>query len=553
MRVRHWLICAVVMGAVGVAGAALGRGASNPADAPAFAAWPRESIFYHVYVRSFADSDGDGKGDLPGLTGKLDYIASLGVDGILLMPIFQNDYREYGGYATTDFFHVDKEYGGDEAWDKFIAAAHRRNLKVVLDLSVTQVADTHPWFVAARKSTTAPERAHFIWTGSPRPKVLGIFGAPAWNPVGDGTFYFALYAPNVPSINFRDKSTAQTMTEVGAYWLKRGADGFRLDSAPNIFPVDPAKPEVIGQSAGASHAFWRAFMSRMKSAKPSSFAVAEVFDADPTHLAPYYADGIDMTFDYPIYFGLLDAFSKGDSTHLAALVSATIAARPRGALGGIFLGNHDVPGGFYPPYGRSADLLGGNLTRMQSAALLLFSLPSTPFIYYGEEIGLRGALPPSGGADKGNQKAWSRNPMQWDRSAGRGFTTGTPWTPFAADDANVAAQDGVAGTLLETYRGLIKVRRSSPALTRGSYRAVPGDNPAVFCFLREDPNERVLVAVNLSGQAATTTLDLAKLGITRAQVTERIFGFPVGQITPANAKNYSLKLPPYEGRWLLLK
>jgi glycosidase len=524
------------------------------ADVPAYAAWPRDSIFYHVYVRSFADSDGDGIGDLPGLTSKLDYIASLGVDGILLLPIFQNDYPEYGGYATTDYAHVDKQYGGDAAWDKFIVAAHQRKLKVILDLSITQVADTHPWFVAARANLDSPLRSRFIWTGESRPKTLGIFGAPAWNPAGDGTYYFALYAPNAPTLNLSDKSTAQAMIQVAALWLGRGADGFRLDSAPNLFPVDPARPDVIAPSGQRAHAFWREFMSKIKSTKPSSFAVAEVFDGNPKALTPFYADGIDMAFDYPIYFGLLDAFSKGQSKNLAALVPATLAARPAGSMGAIFLGNHDVPGAFTPPYGRSADLLGGNLTRMQSAALLLFSLPSTPFIYYGEEIGLRGALPPQSGTDQAGQKPWSRNPMQWDNSPGRGFTTASaPWAPFAADQANVAAQDGVAGSLLETYRGLIKVRRSSPALTRGTYRPVPNSNAALFCFLREYPSERVLVAVNLSGQEVTATLDLAQLGITRAQVSDRIFGWPIGGIDAGNAANYPLRLPAYEGRWILLK
>jgi glycosidase len=516
--------------------------------------WPQGSIFYQVYVRSFADSDGDGKGDLPGLTAKLDYISSLGVDGILLLPIFQNDCHEYGGYATTDYAHVDKEYGGDAAWDQFIVAAHRHKLKIVLDLSITQVADTHPWFIAARKNIAAPERAHFMWAGPARPRAMGVFGAPAWNPAGDGTYYFSLYAANVPTINFRDQPTVEAMMKVGTHWLNRGADGFRLDSAPNIVPVDPAMPEVIGQSGEAGHAFWRAFMLRMKSAKPSSFAVAEIFDTDPMRLTPFYVDGIDMAFDYPIYYGLIEAFSQGRATHLAALVSASIAARPRGAMGVIFLGNHDVPGTVFPPYGRSADLLGGNLTRLQSAVLLLFSLPSTPFVYYGEEIGMRGALPPKvGKGAEREEKAWSRNPMQWDTSRGRGFTTGVPWAPFSVDQANVAAQDGVPGTLLETYRGLIKVRRSSSALTRGAYRAIAGTNPAIFCFLREDANERVLVAVNLAATKATTILNFGQLGITRADLYDRIFDFEVGHVDSTNSAEYFLSLPAYQGRWFLIK
>jgi alpha-amylase len=516
---------------------------------------PRESIFYHVYVRSFADSDDDGKGDLPGLTGKLDYIESLGVDGVLLLPIFQNDHHEYGGYATTDYAHVDKEYGGDDAWEEFIAAAHDRKLKVLLDLSLTHVADTHPWFEAAKNNAKAPQRAHFLWAGPPRPAAKGVFGLPAWNPVDDGSCYFAFYAPTVPHLNFRDKATADAMIAVGASWLQRGADGFRLDSAPHIAPVDPSQPDVIDKSTDTAHAFWRTFMNEMKSVKPSSFAVAEVMDADPKSLTPFYADGIDMAFDYPMYFGLVDALSTGKKTNLSFLASASISARPRGALGAIFLNNHDVPGEYIPPHGRIADLLAGNVTRMQSAALLLFSLPATPFVYYGEEIGLRGALPPKRKAQPADdaKKAWSRNPMQWNADEGRGFTAGEPWAPFAREDANVAAQDGVEGTMLATYRGLIKVRKSSPALSRGTFREVPNNSDAVFSFLREGGRDRILVAVNLSDAEVTAKLDVKKLGITRAAVTERIFGLPLPEITPANSDNYSLVLPAYEGRWLKIE
>jgi glycosidase len=516
---------------------------------------PNEAIFYHIYVRSFADSNGDGKGDLPGLTGKLDYIQSLGVDGILLLPIFQNDYREYGGYATTDYEHVDEEYGGDTAWDKLIAAAHSRKLKVLLDLSLTHVADTHPWFVAAKNNRQAPEREHFTWAGPPCPETKGIFGLPAWNRVDDGSCYFALYAPNVPHLNLRNKATADTMINVGAAWLKRGADGFRLDSAPHVAPIDPERLEVVGKSTKAGHAFWRAFMKKMKSVKRSSLAVAEVAEGDPAALTPFFSDGIDMAFDYPMYFGLVDALATGKKKNLAFLTSASVTARPRGAGGAIFLNNHDVPAEIIPPHGRIADFLGGNKTRMQSAALLLFSLPSTPFIYYGEEIGLRGALPPprpyeAAGAVK---KPWSRNPMQWSSDRGRGFTSGENWVPFAADEANVAAQDGVAGTMLETYRGLIKIRRSSPALTAGAYREISNNSDSVFSFLREHQRERVLVAVNLSNADVKAELDLKQAGISRAAISERIFGSRLPHVTPANADGYTVDLPAYEGRWLRIE
>jgi glycosidase len=339
------------------------------------------------------------------------------------------------------------------------------------------------------------------------------------------------------------------MIDVGADWLKRGADGFRLDSAPHVAPVDPARPEEISKSTDYAHNYWRRFMARMKSVKPSSFAVAEVMSGNPAEVMAYHADGIDMTFDYPMYFGLVDALTKGDRTNLAFLVKATVEARPHRALGGIFLGNHDMPGEFIAPYGRISDLLGGNRTRLQSAALLLFSLPATPFVYYGEEIGLGGA--PS--LNKDAAKIWSRNPMQWDGNQKRGFTTGKPWMHFAAGKANVADQDGVDGSMLETYRGLIGVRRTSPALTRGSYREAPCTDPAVFAFLRTDPGERVLVVVNLSGNDVNFRLDLKAIGISTAQVSDRIFSYPGNAVTSANAQAYPLKLPAYQGRWLLIK
>jgi glycosidase len=521
-------------------------------DAAATPFAPREAVLYHVYVRSFADSDGDGNGDLPGLTSKLDYVASLGVDGVLLLPIFQDDQTVSGGYGTTDYHHVASDYGGDAAWDAFVQAAHAHGLKVLLDLSLTLVSDGHPWFQAAAASASAPERAHFELAGPPCPVIPNF--QTLWFPFPDGVCYLSLYGPTFAALNYFDPGTLDAGIAVGTEWIGRGADGFRLDSAPSIAVVDPKNPTTGNPSSPTTHAFWSAFMTATKAAAPSSFAVAEVTATTGATLTPFYRDGIDMVFDYPIYYGLVDAWTSGTKTNLAAEISGTIAARPTGALGGAFLGNHDVPGTIVAPYGRVADMLGDGTTRLQSGALLLLSLPSTPFVYYGEEIGLRGAPPPQGGSnDAGLPYLWSRNPMQWDTSAGRGFTTGTPWVGFSTDPSNVAAQSGVGGTLLETYRGLLKVRRSSPALRRGSYREVATSSSAVLAFLREDPAERVLVLVQFGSQASSATIDLAQLGITQATVTDRIFGANLPAVTATNASAYPVSLPPYGGAWLLLQ
>jgi glycosidase len=181
--------------------------------------------------------------------------------------------------------------------------------------------------------------------------------------------------------------------------------------------------------------------------------------------------------------------------------------------------------------------------------MLLFSLPGTPFIYYGEELGMHGAA----NVDTSQTVPWSRNPMQWDATSARGFTTGTPWTPVSTDTANVAAQVNVAGSMLETYKGLIGTRKGSPALQHGGYREVPTDRTDVFAFVREDPAERVLVVASFGHAVTETNLDLASLGITSAIATERIFGGALPAVTAANAAAYGIALPASGAIWILLK
>jgi len=489
-------------------------------------AWAQEAIFYAVYVRSFHDSDGDGNGDLIGLTSKLDYITSLGANALLLMPIQDNDHDVYGGYAAINYNKIEKSYGGDQAWQTFLDEAHKRGLKVVLDISLTHVADSHPWFVNAKNSTTSKERNYFIWTNSPCPDNKNVFGGSAWTEIEEGSCYYATYDPTVPSLNPFHPELANKLHAIGQHWLQRGADGFRLDSAPHMAEINPANPSQQQPSSAHTHGFWQDFLTKMKISKASSIAVAEIFTLDLNTITPYYNDGIDMVFDYPLYLSLIDAWRKADTTNLAAAIDATVAARPSGRMGGIFLGNHDVPGEILQPYGRISDFLNGDHQRLTTAAMLLFSLPGTPFIYYGEEIGLTGAPAPRDG-----NPIWSRNPMQWNKNPGRGFTTNQPWAAFSTSDTNVADQDQVFGSLLETYRGLAKIRKSSPALTHGNYKTVNTTDPEVLAYIREDETETVLVTINLSEKNKRTNCNLNELGITSAIASDRIFNLPYPEIT----------------------
>lgn len=520
-----------------------------PPVAPAVT-WPRDAIFYHLYIRSFADSDGDGKGDFAGLRGKLDYIKSLGVDGVLLLPVFEDAYPESGGYVPVDHLHAARDYGGDAEFDALIKAAHANGLKVAIDMPLSLASDTHPWFVEARKNRAA--RNHFyVATGCPKTKPL-FGGENGWYPFGDGDCYFSNWGAALPNVNYRDPETIATMLDVAASWLSRGVDGFRLDSAAEIVPVDPASPPPERQSSGpAVLDFWQRFMARSKAVAPQSFAVAELFDKH----ADYYARGVDMGYEIPMWVGLDDAWQKKSKKLLEVVVSAAVASRSSSrSTGAVFLGNHDWPQEAAPldprPAGRTPDLLCplpcGDSVALTSAAMLLFSLPGTPFIWAGEEIGLHGAKRPYA-----SDRAWGRNPMQWNATANKGFTTGTPWTPLSDDPTSVAAQEGVKGSLLDTYRGLIKTRRTSPALMHGSYRALGTDRDDVYAFLREAEGQKILVVASFADADVTAKIDLSSVGA--ATPIEYIFKGALTPVTTANASAYPLAMAPRSALWIELR
>lgn len=519
-----------------------------PDVAPPYSTVPRDKIFYHAYVRSFSDSDGDGIGDLPGMTAKLDYIKELGVDGILLLPIFDDVYEQSGGYGTVDYTHVTAAYGGDAAFASFVAAAHAKGLLVALDLSFSLVSDQHPWFVQAKTDPAA--RSHFVVTAGPPCPVLDGVSGTGWYPFPDHDCYFSDYAAQFPSLDVRDPATATALEDAAVHWLDAGVDGFRLDSSSSVAQVDPLNPTAAkDQNAPASHVFWRHFMQRVKAAKPDAFAVAELFD----FAHDYLGDGIDMAFQYKIWFGLVAGWQDQQKATLSITVAEQVGERPAGSFGGVFIGNHDAPGGIVAPGGRTADIVCPlpctDHTPLVTAAMLLFSLPGTPFVYYGEELGLHGAPD----VDTSQPLPWSRNPMQWTGAAKRGFTTGTPWTVVSSDTANVATQQGADGSMLETYKGLIGVRKTSPALQHGDYAEVTTSRDDVFAFLRREGTERILVVASFAHTAVGASVNLAALGITAATAHERIFGGALPAVTAANAAAYPVPLAAQGAIWIQLE
>jgi len=534
-----------------------GGDAGNPADLPV-ATWGRDAVVYHVLVRSFADSDGDGHGDFDGLAARLDYIASLGVTAILLLPVMEADDWS-GGYRPEDLFAVEDDYGGEAGFARLVSEAHARDLELLVDIPFDTVSDVHPFFVEARSSRDAAHHDDFPWVemvGGECPAVGPAGARSFYQPAEElGQCYWTKWLHITAEWRYANPAVRDMMYRVVEHWLDLGVDGFRHDSIE--WTDDDVTMGMARRRSAGTHAFVSELMRRIKARSPEALLVGEAFNLEQLQVSEFYDDGVDMMFDYPVYFGgIMPALTGGEVDPLAAAIEAKLASVPGQRMGGLFLGNHDVPEG----HTRITEVLERRHERLLQAAALLLSLPGTPFIYYGEEIGLPSGLGPDysflspPGSPPIPRELWRKNPMQWDADPGRGFTTTAPWIDFSDDPAvNVAAQDGDDASLLAAYRGLIAVRRSSPALTDGSYARVSSAEPSVYAFLREAGGERVLVLYNFDGAEHPASVDLTAAGITEATVSDRIFGRPMAAVTPSNAGAYGPALPAYGARWLRLE
>ena len=460
--------------------------------------WARGATFYEVFVRSFADSDGDGIGDLRGLTARLDYLndgdpattTDLGVEALWLMPIFASP--SYHGYDTTDYRAINPDYGTLEDFQAFIAAAHARGIRVVVDLVINHTGADHPWFVESASSPASPKRDWYVWRADDPGWMQPWGGGPTWHEK-NGTFFYGIFWSGMPDLNFANPAVRSEVESIADYWLERGVDGFRLDAARHIVADGPGD---LQNDTPETHAFWREFAAHVRSVDPKALLVGENWTTNEK-IAPYYGstvavaggDELPMSFDFPLGSAILESVQMHDGSPVAETLAGVARLYPAGVLDGTFITNHDMP--------RVATQLNGTTAALRSAAAILLTLPGTPFVYYGEEVGLVGNKPDPD----------IRTPMPWnDSEAGGGFTTGTPWRPFARGraTANVAAQAGDPASLLSLYRRLIHLRAGSPALRRGAITVLsPGAaSSSVLAFVREADSERVLVVHNLGNNEA---------------------------------------------------
>jgi glycosidase len=516
--------------------------ASDPAPPAPDAAWWREAVFYEVFVRSFADSDGDGVGDLAGLTARLDYLNDgdpatdddLGVTALWLMPI--NESPSYHGYDVVDYRSIEKDYGTMEDWETLVREARARGIRVVMDLVLNHTSSAHPWFIDSRTGPDAEYRAWYVWSKEPRSWSRPWGPGPTWYRAGDA-FYYALFWEGMPDLNYTTEAVRAEAVANALFWLDRGAAGFRLDAVRYLVETGPGE----GQSdTPETHAFWRRLRREVAEKHPHALLVGEAW-TDRPDVVPYHGqdDELHMTFDFDLSSNIGIALRMANPAAVRDSLCDALRRFPAYAQRGTFLSNHDML--------RIASQLDRDPALLRQAAALLLTLPGTPFLYYGEEIGLPNGPQP-------NDEA-KRQPMRWTDGPHAGFTTGLrPWQPpWSGDDApSVAAQTDDPGSLLAYYRRLIGVRRAHSALREGRTEVLPPEPGAdsLLALLRRAGDETVLVLHNFGREPlvdVTVRWDGRALAPAAVAGLETLFG-EVGGAPRLASDGRALTLPRLDAR-----
>ena len=480
--------------------------------------WWSDAVFYEIFVRSFADSDGDGIGDFRGLTAKLDVLndgdpkttTDLGITGIWLMPIHASP--SYHGYDVIDYRSVHPDYGTLADFDHFLTEAKKRGIRVIIDFVMNHSSREHPWFVDAQSGPGAKHRDFYLWR-SADPGWTQPWGKNGvWHAAG-GSYYYGLFWGGMPDLNLGNPAVETALVEAMQFWLDRGVAGFRVDAAKHFFESN----DGILVDQPESHAFVERVRTRLRESsvaqtsaqQPRSDAllVGEIW-SDNAAIAPYVADGrFQLAFGFGTAGAVIESARDGLRVSFEQALRAGFADRRREAP---FLANHDMA--------RTMRQLGGDRGTMRVAAAALLGLPGTPFIYYGEEIGMQGGASP-----KDEDK---RTPMRWMAGAGHGFTNGKAWHDAEeAAGVDVASQRGVAGSLWSLYRDLIALRRAERALVGGDVMLPvrTGGGRGFSAIVRSGGGERVLVVYNFSA-APSEVARVEVAGLPRVLLAEGLSG-----------------------------
>jgi alpha-glucosidase len=459
--------------------------------------WWKRGAVYHVYPRSFADSDGDGVGDLPGVLARLDHLEALGVEALWLSPFYPSPMADFG-YDVADHCDVDPRFGTLADFDALVAAAHRRGMRVVVDWVPNHTSDRHPWFLESRSARSSPRRDWYVWRDRPPNRWRTQFrrDQPAWTrDESTGQWYLHSFLPQQPDLNWDNPAVAAAMHDVLRFWLARGVDGFRIDVVYRL----GKDPELAENEPGRRHdQDWPSVHPRLRAIRrvleeyEQRMAVGELYLPTQRELAAYVTSGDELHMAHNFF--LFD--QPWDAGAFRTTIAEWLALLEPDAWPAWCLGNHDHP--------RIATRYGP--ARARVAAMLLITLRGTPFIFQGDELGLPDVpIPPDRVVDVDGRDP-QRAPLPWDPPStagpGAGFSHGEPWLPITsqAESLNAAGQASDPRSPLALHRALLALRRREPALQAGRHRWVEA-GPDVLAFERVANGAGFLIALNFSSAA----------------------------------------------------
>ena len=536
--------------------------------------WFKRAVFYEVLIRGFADSDGDGTGDLRGLTSKLDYLQWLGIDCIWLLPIYQSPLRD-GGYDISDFVKILPEFGDLGDFVHLVDEAHRRGMRIIADLVMNHTSDEHPWFKASRTDPTGPFGDYYVWSDTKLryedARIIFVDSEQSnwtWDPLR-GQYYWHRFFTHQPDLNYENPDVQTAMIEVLKFWLDLGIDGFRLDAVPYLFEEEG----TICENLPATHAYLKRVRKEVDALYPDRVLLAEA-NQWPADVVEYFGDDDEcqMAFHFPLMPRLFMAVRR-ESRYPISEILANTPNIPANCQWGIFLRNHDEltlemvtddeRDYMYSEYAkdprmkanvgirrRLAPLLDNDHGQIKLFNGLLLSLPGSPVLYYGDEIGM-------GDNIYLGDRDGVRTPMQWNADRNAGFSQADPqklYLPIVLDPVygyqaiNVDAQMRSSTSLLNWTRRLIGIRKQHPVFGMGSYAELGSSNPSVLAFVREFGDDRVLCVNNLSRFPQPVELDLRRYQSSTLVELTGLVPFPaVGELP------YLLSLPGHGFMWFALQ
>ena len=529
------------------------------------------ALFYEVHIRAYRDSNADGKGDIPGLIEKLDYIKGLGVDCIWILPIYTSPLMD-DGYDIADYYNVHPDYGTLADFKRLVGEAHQRGLRVIADLILNHTSDQHPWFQASRSDPASKYRDYYVWseTDDKYSDARIIFvDTEQSNWTYDekaGLYFWHRFYASQPDLNYDNPAVREEMLNVMKFWLDMGIDGFRADAVPYLIEREGTNCENLPET----HAILKSIRAYLDANYEGKVLLAEA-NQWPKDVRPYFGDGdeFNMGFHFPIMPRIYMAIRKGDPTPIHWIMAQTPEI-PEGTQWCTFLRNHDEltlemvteeerqwMWNEYAPDPRMrlnlgirrrfAPLLDNDHRKIMLANALLYSLPGAPIIYYGDEIGMGDNiwLPDRNGV---------RTPMQWDTSTNAGFSSAPAdslYTPvisegeYAYQKVNVATETADPDSLLNKIKHLIKVRKDHPVLALGVYEFLQKEEKACLTILRSLNEQRLLCVLNLTGEVQSIQLDLTSFKGHHVKSLLSNNAFPGITEDP-----YPISLPPFAYLWL---